>query len=274
MIDPRFILACILPVSLAACDPGSKSVTASDDPVDSETGGTEGSTEGTTGGSGDGSGDGGSATSTTGMVEDEPACLVEITVLAGPEEVSPLGFGADGLIALSDGWTVDFHWTTDNGGLDIVPEGTTTQLDLGLSYSGGEIRFVDQEPNPDYMGGEEFDPDCSDWLEMDMDLVFSTLDGRFDEELSIVAVATSASALSFAYDVEPDGFSGSFSSAEVTFPEDNGTVDMFSLRGDFVQGQDPSGGLWIEITQWLPGGDPEDAFVGFGIIAGWPNFGE
>ncbi|MEX1365325.1 MAG: hypothetical protein AB1Z98_19510 [Nannocystaceae bacterium] len=272
MIDLRLASALVLSTSLIACDPGTQSVTASDTPADSESSGSTGGTGGTDGSD---SADGDSASSNPTMDPEQLPCLVQTTVLAGPDEVSPLGFPAAGLIALSDGWSLDFSWTTDNGAIDVVAEGTTTQLDLGLSYSGGEIRFVDTEPNPDYPNdGKEIENDCSDWLEIDMELSFTTLDARFDEQLSIVGVATVADELSFIYDVEPDGFMGTFSSAEVTFPEANGTVDMFSLRGQFTAGEDPTGGLWIEITQWLPGGDPGDAFVGFGIIAGWPSFGE
>lgn len=287
MFDERIGLILVASMALLGCDPGSKSVTASDDPDEESSGETGDSASSTTGGTlpgdstaGDkGDQDTGSppnptgtdtTTSTTGdppPPAEEP-CLEEPTVL-GSDEISPLGFPASDLIALSNGWGSDFVWTTDTGPIDVVPAGTTTQLNLGLTYVGGEILYIESEPNPDWEGGE-IGLDCEDRIEMEMELIVQTLDGRFDETFTAVTTATTADALTFMHWFDPYGFGGTFSADEVSFPEDNGTVDRFALRGLFTASDSPTGGLWIEVTQWLPD-NPETAFTGFGIIAGWPS---
>ncbi len=262
--DPRLGLFLTSLLVAVACDPDSKSVTASDsDGTDSatSTSGASSDDDAAT----DPSGDDG-MTSTTGD-EPQPYCLETETVLTGPDEVSPLGFPAADLIALSNGWSLDFVWSTDIGSLEIVPAGTTTQLDLGLSYAGGEIRFIQSMDNPDL--DIEIDPDCSDRLEIDMELQFTTADGRFGEQLEITTVASSASQLSFEHYTEPDGFTGTFSDDEVTIPEGNSMVERFALLGEFAAGEEPTGGLWIEYSA----GMGEGGFLAFGLIAGWPDLG-
>jgi hypothetical protein len=270
----RFALAfpsALLALALA-CDPGSKSVSGTAE----DGGGDDAADDGaSTGGDDDGAGDGLSATSGPPGGDDdgtndpvgEPACLESITPLAGPDEVSPLGFPASDLVALSNGWSTTFGWFPPDGPVDIVPAGTETTLDIGLSYLGGPIAYVDSEPNPDYPN--EIVVDCEDRLEIEVEIVFRTADGRFDEQFLTTATATTPDVLTFRQPFDPDAFQGTFSSAEVSFGDDDGVVEGFDLGGQFTADADPSGTLAIEIVVNI-GDGPDGGFAGYGIIASWP----
>jgi hypothetical protein len=244
------------------CDPDAKSVTATaahgDDAGDDATGSDTG---------GDGDGDG--ATShggETGDPEVTPACLETVTPIASTSETTPLGFPASELIGLSDGWTRSFGWLSE-GPLHTEAAGTETFVDIGLSYPpGGTIRFVASEPNPDYPN--DIAIECEDRLEIEFEIIFRTLDGRFDEDFYTMTTATTSDRITFRQRFAPDGFNGSFSSAETSFSEGaDGTVLAFELIGTFAE-DGPTGALWTEIH--LDFGDPEAGIVGFGTIASWP----
>lgn len=250
---------------LVACDLGSKSVSGTAE----DGGATDGDDTSGTGSTGtsDPSADAGESSSGgPGDPQDQPACLETRSMLA-LDEVSPLGFPASDLLALSDGWTTSFGWYPPDGPVDIVPAGTETTLDIGLSYLGGPIVYVESELNPDYL--EEIPTECEDYLEIEVEIVFHTADGRFDEQFLTTAVTTSPEALSFQQRFAPDGFTGSFSSAEVSFSSEDGVVDYFDLAGVFAEAADPVGTLAIEVLI-NPGDDPDGGIVGYGFIASWP----
>lgn len=259
-------------VLVMACDLGSQSVSGT-----AEDGGA--STDGGATTDDDGTSDTGSTTASDPSADDsgsgsggpseppaEPRCL-EMSTMITPDEVSPLGFPASELIALSNGWTTSFGWYPPDGPVDIVPAGTETTLDIGLSYLGGPIVYVDSEVNPDFMS--EIPEDCEDRIEIEVEIVFDTGDGRFAEQFLTTAVATSPTALSFTQRFAPDGFSGTFSSAEATFSGEDGTVEGFDLAGVFAAAADPVGTLAIEILVNI-GDDPDGGFAGYGFIASWP----
>ena len=263
----------LLALSLA-CDPGSKSVSGTATADDDGGGDDEGSTTvGDDGGAGDGlsatsgppSGDAGE--DGTNDPADEPLCLEASTPLSGPDEVSPLGFPASELVALSNGWSTTFGWFPPDGPIDVVPAGTETTLDIGLSYLGGPIVYVESEPNPD--SPLDIAPDCDDRIEMEVEVVFRTGDGRFDEQFLTTAIATGPDAMSFRETFAPDGFAGTFSSAEVSFGEDDGIVEAFDLNGVFAADAAPTGDLAIQIVVNI-GDGPDGGFAGYGILASWP----
>lgn len=261
-----------------ACDPGSKSVSGTATADGGDDGDDDGASTGD-GGDGDGGdGDGGDGVSATsnpsgddGMDDPgnpgEPLCLESSTPIATSDEITPLGFPADDVIAVSNGWSTTFGWFPPDGPITVVPAGTETTVNIGLTYDGGTITYVDSEPNPD--NTLDIVPDCDDRLEIEFDVTFSTADGRFDEAFVTTAVATEPGALSFRQSFGPHGFSGTFSSDEVTFADENGSVEGFELGGAFSLDEPPTGTLAIEVL--VDGNGPDGGFAGFGIIASWPS---
>lgn len=258
---------------VAACDPGSKSVSGTADEA-----GDDGNSSASDDGSDDGDiadpNDGGGATSQgPGEGGDdgssgEPQCLETETVITDTVAVNALGFSADDIIALSNGWSMDLHWLPNDGPTSIVPAGTTVPLDIGMSYAGGEIRFIESEQNPN----SPFDiiSECDDRLEIDLELTFSTTDGRFAETFGAVGTATSGERVGVERYFEPDEFMGSFSDAEVSFSDGEGEVTRFAIFANMSDAALPEGSVNVEVL--IPfGDDPDESLAGFGVIATFPE---
>lgn len=277
------LMGCLVVLALVGCDPGSKSVTGTADAGNDD--GAEDGDSGDTGGTED---DGDEPSNPTGPGNtsqgdgadageggddgpfDEPLCLETETVITDSAEVTPLGFSADDVIAISNGWSSDMVWLPDDGPIMVAPAGTMTQVNLGMSYSGGAIVYVQSEANPD--SPLDIDPDCSDRLELEVDLTFSTTDGYFAESFSTVGTTTSAGALQIGHYFEPDELQGMLSSDSVTFDDDNGEVRQFAVFADLSGDNPPEGSVNIEVEVEI--GDSGESAVGFGVIAAFPDLPE
>lgn len=280
------LLGCLVMLALVGCDPGSKSVTGTadagndDGAEDGDTGDTGGSEDdgdapsdpsADSGGPGNTSQGDGAEGGDDGPF-DEPVCLETETVITDSAEVTPLGFSADDVIAISNGWSSDMVWLPDDGPIMIEPAGTMTQVNLGMSYSGGTIVYVQSEPNPD--SPLDIDPDCSDRLELEVDLTFSTADGYFAESISTVGTTTSAGALEIGHYFEPDELQGMLSSDSVSFGDENGEVRRFAVFASLSGDNPPEGSVNIEVELDIGGGGDGGAAVGFGVIAAFPDVPE
>ena len=259
----------------AACDLEDKSVsgTASADGGGGDGNGSTGADGGDDGNTGSLPNDDGGSAGSDGGSDPGPSACIEIETPLSPDEVSPLGFAPDDVIAFGNGWSTEIEWLTDDGFVDVVPAGTTGPIDLGLTYLGGAIVYIESEPNPDYPddGLDDGLDECTDRLEIDMEIIVHTADGRLDEQFVATLTAVDATALSLYQTFGPSGFSGTFSEDEVTFPDDNGEVNGFVISGTYTQDMPWTGSLGIEITGWLPGEDPDSGWIGFGPIAVWPS---
>lgn len=198
----------------------------------------------------------------------EPACLETTTVLDDSAEVTALGFPADAVIAISNGWSSQLAWLPNDGPVMVTPAGTTAELQIGLTYSGGEIRFIESVANPD--APLEFDADCGDRIELEVDITFSTDDGLFAESFVAVGTTSSAGRLDIQEYFAPDAFAGTFSDADVTFRGGDGTVDRFAIFAQFSGRQPPTGEVFVEASFADLGGGS----VGFGVLAAFPNLPE
>lgn len=277
------LMGCLVVLALVGCDPGSKSVTGTADAGNDD--GAEDGDSGDTGGTDD-DGDEPSNPTAPGNTSqgdgadageggddgppDEPLCLETETVITDSAEVTPLGFSADDVIAISNGWSSDMVWLPEDGPIMVAPAGTMTQVDLSMSYSGGAIVYVQSEDNPD--SPLDIDPDCSDRLELEVDLTFSTADGYFAESFSTVGTTTSAGALQIAHYFEADELEGMLSSDSVSFGDNNGEVRRFAVFADLSGDNPPEGSVNIEVE--LEIGDSGESAVGFGVIAAFPDLPE
>ena len=279
------LMGCLVVLALVGCDPGSKSVTGTAD-----AGNDDGGDDGGTGGTGDDddddspsdpSADGGGPGNTSqgdggdggdGGPSVQPVCVETETVIATSSEVTPLGFAADEVLSIANGWSSDMVWLPNEGPVIVEPAGTMTQLDLSMSYAGGAIVYVQSEANPD--SPIDIDPDCTDRLEIEVELTFSTTDGYFAESFTTIGAATSAGRMDIGHYFEPDELEGMLSSDSISFGDDNGEVRQFAVFAGLSADAPPEGSVNIEVELEIgdPGaGDDGDTAVGFGVIAAFPD---
>lgn len=256
-------LPLLLALTPVGCDLGSKSVTGTaDDDAGGDGTGSDSSTD-------DGRDDGVTSANSGDGPPIVPLCLETQSVLSGPAEVSPIGVSANDAYARFDGWTTAMQWLPNDGPTQVVPAGTTTNLDIGLAPLDGEIRFIDSEPNPDSM--IDIAPNCQDRLEFDVEVHFATADGRFDELYTAVGMVSENLFVELNTYFEPNEFSGTFSAAEISFDGNMGEVRRFNIAmGLAMEGTDPpTGSVNMEVELQF-GENPDEAAVGFGSIATFP----
>lgn len=191
----RFAVASF--VVLPACDLGATSVTstageaAADDLSDATSSPSSSSTSGTDAESAEPKTTGSESTeaATTGPESTEAAtteaesayedCPRTITILAGPDNVGPLGIPPSQILEVNLG---EYHGTlTWNG------EGFPTEpipFTLTITYEGGELRDIDVERPP--ICHEDFACSCTDKLELDVVIRLTSDDGRLNERWEVV----------------------------------------------------------------------------------------
>lgn len=149
-----------------------------------------------------------------------PSCEDTPTVITA-EEVSALGFAAADVLAFSEGaQTPTFTWTGS---------GATTAMTLTLNRaSDGEVRFVDSEA---VAGDTGMSPaiwvECTDRVEVDMELYLSTEDGVLDWVGPVVLVATEASASSWSLTLAPEDLATPFPVSDYTDTTDYDEVALY-----------------------------------------------
>ncbi len=203
---------------------------------------------------------------TTGETGGNPPCIDTPTVLA-IDEASMGGFSGEQLLVDKLGpRATQLRFADEPTTLSPDWKGIELELTVTLRHEGGEVRWVDAEPNPDYddSGNESGFTECTDRLEIDVEIDFVSADGAFDEHREAVLTATAVDRADLQADLLPPGLMGTFDVSTVYTPDEMMTViEAVTIHGTW-QGTMAGGNLMHEIRV---GG--EDGFIGFGPLAGW-----
>ncbi|GEM_PF-4350390 len=173
-----------------------------------------------------------------------PYCEETAHVLA-LDEASPIQMsGADVLGLAAGAHVLPLVWVERCGDAAFVdvgaPEKQTT-VTLTVTYTGGEVRYVDSvlrvPPGPTY----EIGVSCMPRVEVDVQLEAITADGLLNESWQKVTLAREAtdSFVVFSHDVEPSSFRGALEIESVDPP--NPTDINYEISGIFPAGDEPSG---------------------------------
>jgi hypothetical protein len=242
--------------------------TGDDDPSAGTDGG--GTTSGGTAEPGDPSATEASATSagpnptepdgTTGASEAKPC--IEVEAVHAAAEQTPGGFSAEQVLAGKLGARAStLQFAAEPLSLSDQWMNKVFPLTVTLRYESGQVRWVDSEPNPDYVDPDEgVTPDemCNDRMLVDVEIDFVTEGGEFDEHRAATLTASTVE----------------FASLEVELtPELMGTFDHTTLYSD-PEWMSESVTLYASWDGELAGGSLVNVvnvmdFVGAGNIAGW-----
>jgi hypothetical protein len=172
------LLVLVSALGLGACDLGPKAIgdqpdtDTGEDDLSDESDESEESDEGT-----DSTDDGYTDPNFPGSCGEETESI--ITDLA---EV-PAGFESSvaDILAQADGlYEGTFTWNQNDGPVTVTHAGTSSPLTIDLNHIGGEIRLTEVEFAGEFPDGQEGGEPCSNRLEIDVALHFSTEDGVFD----------------------------------------------------------------------------------------------
>ncbi|MCA9683733.1 MAG: hypothetical protein KC457_16150 [Myxococcales bacterium] len=175
------------------------------------------------------------------LAGDNSSCKDTATVLASVEEVSALGFSAAEILAVAEGEhssPIFWHDAIQDGFIDVDfgPETGEGTLTVKITHGGGEIRFVDSEPEDDGFG-DGFYGDCPDRLEIDVTAEISTSGGALAESVPVTLRATTTLLSNFHASLALDEIAGSFvaetQTPDATLGPAELSVDIssFGLRG-------------------------------------------
>jgi hypothetical protein len=208
-----------------------------------------------------------STSGTTGEVDGNPPCIDTPTVL-GPGDPSPFGFTGEELLADKLGERVSvLKFASEPLSLSDDIKGLELPLTFGLRHEGGEIRFIDSEPNPDFddSGNESGFQECLDRVEVDVLFDFVTDGGELDEHRPGVLVAESVERASLRVELLPPGLMGSLDPTALYDPAEDPPWVVTGIEiGATFDAELAGGSLLNEVNV---GGD--DGFAGFGSIAGF-----
>ncbi|WP_437580810.1 hypothetical protein [Sorangium sp. So ce887] len=154
----------------------------------------------------DGAGGGPQGGQIGGVQVEEGGCDEEREDI-GADDVSPLGFSArEALSAISGERSAPLTWA--KGG------STTATVSVGELVASRFVRstLADSEP-----GGAEttLAVDCSDHLQIDVPLAFSTEDGAFDESFAVTLRISQIDDVSFYHKIDLAALQGSYEVTEV-----------------------------------------------------------
>jgi hypothetical protein len=152
---------------------------------------------------------------------EEGGC--EMTILPIDSDDPALGFSADDLLDYAEGvFSTDMIWLDDE---------SSVAVDLSITYNGGLIELLDNEPAPTSSG----DPivHCTDSIAIEVDINFVTGDDAFNEALTVHLTTDSMSRVSFYQVLEHSNLGGTFQFDQV----DPNAYDKFtmSLFGNIAQ---------------------------------------
>jgi hypothetical protein len=120
----------------------------------------------------------------TGEESGEPACRETRTAL-GAGEISPLGFGAEQVLATSSARSAPLEWLVTNPAYG--PESGTAELTISLEPLGPAAFVQSRAPN----GNEQYP--CADRVEVDVEVTLATSGGALAETFRTKLRATDAS---------------------------------------------------------------------------------
>ncbi|WP_437944286.1 hypothetical protein WMF27_16830 [Sorangium sp. So ce281] len=167
----------------------------------------------------------------------------------GADDVSPLGFSArEALTAISGERSVPLTWA--KGG------STTATVSVGELVAARFVRSTVAEG--DSSGAEPaLAVDCSDHLQIDVPLAFSTEDGAFDESFAVTLRVPRVDAASFFYKIDLSALQGSYEVTEVD-PAEFKAVTVY-LSGALSSGA--VSGTISGVAESHPTGSGPDALV-------------
>lgn len=204
---------------------------------------------------------------TTGLVGEGDAPCVDTPTVLAVDEASTLGFSAEQLLADKLGpRATTLQFASEPTVLDPAWKGKALPLTVELRHEGGEVRFIDSEPNPDYddSGNESGPPsECVDRLEVDVTLDFVTAAGELDEHRPGVLTATAVERADVQVDLLPPALTGSLDPTTL-YSDPEWKVSALIVYGTW-KGDQAGGSLLNEVRI----GEGEDGSVGFGPLAGW-----
>lgn len=152
--------------------------------------------------------------------ETASACDEDATEL-GLDEVSPLGFSADDVLALAEGThEATLTWVPDEAAMATTTlEPGTTEVTLVIEPA-GPASFVDAEPPASGSSGGmiELGWVCPDRVDVPVTVTLTTADGALDETLDGTLSATDAGSATLLVPIELDELEGTLS-FEVVSPE-------------------------------------------------------
>jgi hypothetical protein len=204
------------------------------------------------------------ATGTTGTGESNQPCIDTPTILS-LDESSALGFSAAQLLADKLGKrSTTLTFAGEPTVLSDDLKNKQLPLEVELRHNGGEVRLIDASPNPDFddSGNDSGFVECSDRLEVDIEIDFVTAAKEFDERRKGTLTATTVDRADLRVELAPPGLEGNLDPATV-YSDPEWVVTAIELSGTW-QGTSAGGSVLHEV---LVGGD--DGFAGFGPLASW-----
>lgn len=196
-------------------------------------------------------------------------CDEQVTVLAGVDAMSALGFTAADVLSVAAGaHESPMMWGAGiaDGPVQVAfgPEAGAGKLTVGVTYQGGEVRFIDSTPKDTGLEGDGgFGAQCTDRLEVDVAVTLDSEGGAFAESFTAPLRATSRGIAKIAHELALADIQGSF--AVTKLEPANATVAPIALDIG-ISGAGLFGGAssFVEITE----GDTASA--GALSIARWP----
>ena len=199
----------------------------------------------------------------------DAGCEETVTVLAGVDAMSALGFSAAEVLTNAEGEHIGpMEWGTGLADGPIVvsfgPESGVGQLTVGVAYQGGEVRHIASTPKGGLEGDGGAFAQCNDRLEVDVAVTVNSGGGAFAESFTAPLRATSRGIARIVHDLELADIQGSFAVTKLE-PAD---AEIGPIALDIgISGAGVFGGA-STMVQLVDG----DAALAGGLsIASWPS---
>ena len=218
---------------------------------------------------GDGDGDPGDGDGDPGDGDGDPegpgACGEETITVLDDLDAVPATFDLSSNEILADAvgdYTGTFGWLDNDGPVMVVHAGTESELTMSVVYEGGQVRLSEVANHGDFPNGQAGGFPCSNSIEIDAVLEFTTADGLFAESLPITLFAESIdyAGPSFNHEIDFDSHQGTLEFDDFGFLD--ATVQRILLSGRF-EGEGTTGSLGMEVLNEILD------FVGFGPVANY-----
>jgi len=183
----------------------------------------------------------------TGDLQSSGGCVEEVTVLAGVDAASPLGFSASEVLSVAVGErTSSMAWGEGlaDGGVTVKfgPESGAAELSVTVAYAGGEVRYV--KSTPEESGWDGGYADCHDRLEVDAEVSVKSSGGALDESFTAALRASTPRISTLTREIKHEELGGSLALTTVAPVE--ASVGAVNLDLGFTQ-DGIFGGAWSQV---------------------------
>lgn len=195
---------------------------------------------------------------TTGATEAEPC--IEVETVHAPAEQTPGGFSAEQLLMGKLGpRTSTLQFADEPLSLSDQWRSKSFPVTVELRYEGGQVSWIDSEPNPDYVD-ESLGPEvtCDDRMLVDVEIDFFTEAGEFAERRAATLTASTVERASLEVELTPE-LMGTFDHTTL-YSDPEWMSESVTLHATW-DGELAGGGL-SNLVKVMD-------FVGFGGIAFW-----